>query len=165
MRTSLALTFPIADLREDVFYKCQLDDADLSMADLTRSNLHSMTMTGTAFSRASLRSAVIERATFDDADFGGADLRGAAFYLASLQNTNLSGCDLRGANLTAVVLKDVDMRDANLEGIRYDDATLGFLAGLDPEPGKDRYKSEEGPGGAWISCHPLTIFQGTSSRL
>jgi len=58
-------------------------------------------------------------------------LRGAAFYLASLQNTNLSGCDLRGANLTAVVLKDVDMRDANLEGIRYDDATLGFLAGLD----------------------------------
>lgn len=84
---------------------CQLQDADLVMADLRD---------------ADLRGARLQRANLSQARLDGAQLAGADLSFTSLQGASLRGADLRG-----VRLEGTDLRQSDLSGARLDPGALG----------------------------------------
>lgn len=121
-------------LVEAIFYR-----ADLQSADLTRSDL-----TGADFVRANLDGAVLRSARLDGADMvkaslQGVDASGASFRGTRIMGASLLGVDMRGADLTDAVLFQ------NTFKVTVDDTTV--VRGL-----------------TGTVFGPITVFSGESSR-
>ena len=84
--------------------------ADLSGADLRRTDLSDADLSG-----ADLRRADLIRADLSDADLSGADLIRADLRRADLSDADLSGANLRWANLSGADLSDADLGKADID--------------------------------------------------
>lgn len=106
------------------FSQANLENANLSQADLSGINL----------SQANLRGANLTETNLSEADLSGADLQGANLNQTNLRDANLSGSDLRQAvlkqvnlyraNLSWANLINQDLSDANLERVDLQGANL-----------------------------------------
>jgi uncharacterized protein YjbI with pentapeptide repeats len=131
----------------DPVSKVDLEEADLTGADLRRAdlegaNLGYVNLTGANLKRAflwdvNLLGANLTHANLEDVNALGADLSNANFTGASL-----AGAFLRQTNLVASNFADADLRAANLEG-----AELGSAKHLDPDGARnldlDRFITED----------------------
>jgi uncharacterized protein YjbI with pentapeptide repeats len=99
---------------------CNLIDAGLAHATLTRANLQNADLRGANLSRADLRGA----------NLSGADLSGATLYGA-----NLRGADLTGAKLTNTDLRRAYLLNTVIEGTNFNTAYLKDAVGLPPQVG------------------------------
>ncbi|MGK7873022.1 MAG: pentapeptide repeat-containing protein [Xenococcaceae cyanobacterium] len=98
--------------------KCPL--CDLSNAGLVMANL----------SRAQLRGADLSHANLSRANLTGADLSGADLSGASLHGANLSGANLTGANLNGTDLGNAYLVNANLTGVSLETAYVQGAIGI-----------------------------------
>jgi hypothetical protein len=85
-----------------------LEQADLSLADLRAANLLKADLRGAKLSGANIIGAYLFKANLTEANLSGADLSEA----------NLTEADLRGANLAYAILADADISNADLTGCR-----------------------------------------------
>lgn len=90
---------------------------DLNGADLPKSSLWQVSLSGSKLRFAVFDWSNLEEANFSGADLTGASLLGVSLYRADLRNANLSGADLRGADLT----------DAKLDGAVMDGVLQGDI--------------------------------------
>jgi uncharacterized protein YjbI with pentapeptide repeats len=98
-----------------------LEDAELSGAELSGVDFHLTFLSRTRLREAclcgaNLRDAVLSDADLYKADLSGADLREASLRNAYLDDANLSGADLRKANLSDAYVREVDLRKSDLRG-------------------------------------------------
>ena len=103
---------PGADLRFE-----NLDEADLSLANL---------------SGALLRDSDLFKANLNGADLSGADLRGVNFREANLSEADLSAANLEDATLFRANLTEANLTGANLSGADIDEANLADVTRPDP---------------------------------
>ena len=103
-----------ADLRE-----ANLRGVDLRMANLTEANL-----TGANFRMANLMGANFRMANLSRANLSEVNLTGAYLSLATLNEANLSGANLSEANLRIATLSNADLNRANLAGANLTGANL-----------------------------------------
>ena len=121
-----------------------LENADLSMANLIGTNLQGANLenkdlraadfTWADLSNANMSGANLSYAIMGGADLSGANMRYSRFIYASLANADMSmsdlqgaiftAADLRGANLTCSDMSCADLRSANLEGANLTNADL-----------------------------------------
>ncbi|MBD2612659.1 pentapeptide repeat-containing protein [Nostoc punctiforme FACHB-252] len=121
------------------FAKVNLENADLSQANLTginleKTNLKNANLCGTNLSAANLQTADLRGANLTQtnlryAHLNGSDLRQAVIkqadlYRANLSWANLSQQDLRGANLARVDFQGADLSAANLSEANLNEAKL-----------------------------------------
>jgi len=105
-----------ANLRLDNLIDANLSDANLRGAELSDANLSDATLRGANLSDATLAYATLVYANLSDADLRGADLRAADLSYANLSYAKLNEADLRGAKLSDATLLEADLRGANLNG-------------------------------------------------
>ncbi len=108
--------------------------ADLSMANLSRANLHGANLSranlyganlyGADLSMANLYGANLYGANLSRANLHGANLYGANLYGADLSRANLHGANLSRANLYGADLSMADLYGANLYGANLSRANL-----------------------------------------
>jgi uncharacterized protein YjbI with pentapeptide repeats len=91
---------------------CDLSDAGLVFANLSKANLQ-----GADLSNANLSRANLSQADLTGANLSGATLYGANLTGAKLNSTNFSGADLRGAYLTNTEVSSINLTNANLQGV------------------------------------------------
>jgi uncharacterized protein YjbI with pentapeptide repeats len=96
-----------ADLHRDTLIEADLSDTDLSNANLSDADLFKADLTGAKLSDANLA-----YATLLEADLRGADLSSADLSHANLSDTNLNEADLRGAKLSNTTLLEADLSGA-----------------------------------------------------
>jgi len=95
-----------------------LNEANLSGADLRRAHLYRANLSGADLRRAHLYGADLRRAHLYEAKLSGADLRRADLSEAGLSGADLSGADLRRADLSEAPLVRADLTGADLTGCR-----------------------------------------------
>lgn len=106
-----------------------LDDADFSMTDLSRSSLKGANLSKATLVRASFAHSDISGAIFDKAegyrsDFSSAKAEGASFVAAELQRATFGSADLKGADFTKAELGRAIFFKAQFENVRFDKANL-----------------------------------------
>ena len=92
--------------------RTNLSGANLSMTNLSRTNL-----SGANLSKANLSGANLSGANLSKANLSGANLSGADLYGAALSGTNLSGANLSGADLPGAYLFRANLSGANLSRV------------------------------------------------
>jgi uncharacterized protein YjbI with pentapeptide repeats len=112
-----------ADLRLDNLSHADLSHADLTGAKLSDADLSHADLTGATLSDANLAYANLTYANLTyassiEADLSGADLTGATVSDANLKEADLSGATLLGADLSGATLLEADLRGAELSGAR-----------------------------------------------
>ncbi len=122
--------FFLADLRDAFLWRAALPGASFILADLAGANFTQANLTGADLSQASARGAV-----FDRARLGGAKLVCAQLYEALLTEADLTGADLqsaqlRGATLRGARLVRAQFGDASLEDADLRGADLSEAVGL-----------------------------------
>lgn len=126
------------DLRGIIFFRAQLDKADLDNAVLRRADLSKANLAGANLRTANLAGANLEGANLAEANLIMANLSEANLAEANLEGanlimTNLEGASLIGANLSGTNLILANQMKANLERARYNDLTR-WPANFDPIP-------------------------------
>ena len=106
-----------------------LNDANLSQADMTRADLSYIHLkrANLVFAKltdSNLHSACLADAKLYEADLSGARLSAADLTGANFTSANLTEADLSGANLRGVHLSEVNLRGANLCRANLERATL-----------------------------------------
>jgi uncharacterized protein YjbI with pentapeptide repeats len=102
-----------ADLRGANLIEEDLSNAKLARADLTATYLSGANLRGADLLGAYLSEANLFGTNLLGANLSGANLRGADLLLANLIRTNLTGANLSNANLFGVNLLGADLREAN----------------------------------------------------
>lgn len=97
---------------------------DISMQDLTKSNL-----SGANFHHSRMIKINLQGANLSSSDFTGCDLRQGMFRNANLgrsylSSANLEGADLRGANLSYAQFRNTKLKGANLCGANLSHASI-----------------------------------------
>lgn len=90
--------------------------ANLSGANLYRTNLYETNLRGANMYNANLRKTDLHGANLHSADLYGADLYGANLRGANLRHVDLYSANLRKADLYGASLCKADLRGTNLEG-------------------------------------------------
>src|SRR5258708_3257439 len=109
-----------ADLSGMNLRGADLSGANLRRANLSGANLHGVDLRGVDLREADLREADLREADLRGVDLSEADLRGANLSEADLSGaelsrTNLSGADLNRVNLSKAVFNSANLREANLQ--------------------------------------------------
>ena len=99
---------------------CNLENADLRLANLIGANLKGANLRGADLSRANLRRANLE----------GADLRNATLLSTNLPGANLKEADLSGADFTGSNLIQADLTDAAFDKTTLANTLLEGTKGL-----------------------------------
>ena len=105
---------PIVNLNNADLSGAQLQGADLLGAQLQGADLSRAQLQGANLSGADLEGANISGADLERANLSKAQLQGADLSTAQLQGANLSGADLRRADLMAADLRKADLQGADL---------------------------------------------------
>jgi hypothetical protein len=120
-----------------------LNNANLSGANLDDASLFSSNLVAAIFDNASLRNTNLEDGYAPGASFVNADLRGANLYFAFFRGGNLSGANfsnnwlssvdfessiLQNALFTGSNLSGVDMRNSDLRGAELSFTTLSYVS-------------------------------------
>ena len=100
-----------------------LNNANLSMANVSSANLSELSLRGSNLnganlSRANLDSADLAGASLDHANLTGANLELANLKGANLTRANLNNANLKHANLEGAILMETDLSNANFTGCR-----------------------------------------------
>ena len=103
-----------ADLRRGIFNGAQMRQAYLTRCNLNRASFEDSQASGAVFTRSDLSGS-----NLNNADLRGADLSNCDIGFSTLVGANLSGADLTEADLTMS-----DLTDANLSGARLNAACL-----------------------------------------
>ena len=103
-----------ADLRRGIFNGAQMRQAYLTRCNLNRASFEDSQASGAVFTRSDLSGS-----NLNNADLRGADLSNCDIAFSTLVGANLSGADLTEADLTMS-----DLTDANLSGARLNAACL-----------------------------------------
>ncbi len=98
--------------------------ADLSMANLSRANLHGANLSRANLYGANLYGANLSRANLYGANLYGADLSRANLHGANLSRANLYGADLSMADLYGANLYGANLSRANLHGANLSRAKI-----------------------------------------
>lgn len=101
-----------------------LSGANLSQTNLSKAKLNVAKLSGANLTNANLREAILNVANLTLADLTGADLSQASLVRAELTRADLSGADLSRANLSGADLKDAKLRNANLTSANLSRADL-----------------------------------------
>lgn len=117
------------DLPEAILYGANLTRARLAVANLTRADLSRADLTDANLSDANLIRARLAVANLPGANLSGANLYSADLIRAQLVETNLTDANLTHANLTSAVLTradltNTDMTDADLTDADMTDANV-----------------------------------------
>lgn len=107
------------------------NDLDLSMIDLSYTNLDGLDFHRTKFIGANLYEAVLGNAGLYDADFTNADLTGVELYYASLEGARLSGAYLGGVFFYRSWVDGTDFSGCRLYETQFIDTDLSLAIGLD----------------------------------
>jgi uncharacterized protein YjbI with pentapeptide repeats len=128
-------SFENADLRgaylaDSGLSKFPLFFANLSEADLSRTDLQHALLFGTNFTKANLQDADLTEAELLEANFSSADLTSANLQKADLAEVKFDSATLRSSNLQGANLKDAsligaDLTGANLTGSKLEGANFG----------------------------------------
>jgi hypothetical protein len=107
--------------------------ANLEQADLTGADLHEANLSGVNLRGADLSGAQLYRTDLSGADLRGADLTRANLFGANLRGADLREADLTGsrvhwANLSSADLREADLTEANLYRIILSGADLSGAA-------------------------------------
>ena len=106
--------------------RANFSDANLSGANLTKANLEETILSGALFEKATLQNANLSWALLFETDLSGANLSGA-----NLNHAHLDGVDLRGANLKGItnwknnVEPNNSFNRCNIYGVKH--APEGFV--------------------------------------
>jgi uncharacterized protein YjbI with pentapeptide repeats len=114
-----------ADLSGADLDRANLGGANLGDAILRRANLGGAILSGAILSGAILGGAILRRAILSGANLGGADMGGAILNGADIGGAILRRADLGGAILSGANLRRADLGDANLNGAKLNGADLG----------------------------------------
>jgi len=112
------------DLRNASFTNRNLNDIDLSEAQLQGCVFNQAQMQGANFSGANLTSAKFNSADLTAADFTGADLTAAELTQANLTRATLDRAILNRANLSRATLPPDRLRNARLAGAQFIECSL-----------------------------------------
>jgi len=93
----------------------QLNEADLSEADLRSAILFGIRFTNTNLSKANLEGSFLSKAKLNGTNLEKANLSGVRLGYSYLTRVNLRGANLSRARLAKAQFKDVDLRGANLK--------------------------------------------------
>jgi uncharacterized protein YjbI with pentapeptide repeats len=93
---------------------------DLDEADLTGANLSGADLSKADLSKANLSGANLSEADFRDASLNGANLSDTYLVLADLRGVDLSQADLYRANLSGAYLESANLQGANLQATYFD---------------------------------------------
>lgn len=134
---------------------------DLEQADLSKANLIGADLEGARLKRANLQGADLTRAHLRGADFSDADLGGAVLQLADLREANLRGAklertDLRFSNMRYAMAGEADFGAAlvsaeQLKGLCFDSSTV-FAAGTQPADVPARCRGDLAKSGEFRAC-------------
>ena len=102
-------------------FRADLIGADLSYANLFRADLTDINMSGANLFRADLSSSVLYRANLVDSNFSYANLSDAKLSLAILSYANLSNSNISRTNLSYANLSDANLCQSSIE-----DADLSY---------------------------------------
>jgi tetratricopeptide (TPR) repeat protein len=113
-------------------------------------------------SRADLRGVSLKKANLQRANLSSSNLRGAQLQGADLSQASLNGADLSGADLTGALLEGVDLRSANLSGAilqpqQLDRAYLQNARGLTTNQGRFEQFHNWGVSAAQAGQHERAI--------
>ncbi|WP_052090952.1 pentapeptide repeat-containing protein [Desulfosporosinus sp. HMP52] len=118
----------VGDLRvylsEEDFIKKDLQDVNLSGAELNSINLGNADLRGADFSAARLCSASLGKANLRGANLNSADLRYANLWKANLSGANLGKAKLDDANLSGATLFETDLSGADLNSTDLSESNL-----------------------------------------
>jgi uncharacterized protein YjbI with pentapeptide repeats len=101
-----------------------LSGANLSEANLSRAKLNVAKLNGANLTKANLSEAILNVANLALADLTRADLSQASLVRAELSRSDLSSANLSRANLSGADLKDAKLRNANLANANLSRADL-----------------------------------------
>ncbi|PSB25118.1 hypothetical protein C7B82_24370 [Stenomitos frigidus ULC18] len=101
-----------------------LSGANLSETNLSRAKLNVAKLSGANLAKANLSEAILNVANLTLADLTGADLSQASLVRAELSRADLSNANLSRANLSGADLKDAKLRNANLTNANLSRADL-----------------------------------------
>ncbi len=104
--------------------------ANLSDANLSRTNLRGANLSDANLSGANLSHADLSSANLSDANLSGSNLSHANLSCAHLSVVNLSGANLSHADLSSAFLGLANLSDTNLSGAEVRNATFGHNQGL-----------------------------------
>ena len=107
---------PSLDIKEKIFYRSSLEEADLS-------NLY---LIGVDLQGRNLQKANLFGADLQNARAEGANFRGAKLELADLRGARLQGANFTGANLVLADLRRAILRLANFTGANLRDTKVTF---------------------------------------
>ncbi|MEO0373305.1 MAG: pentapeptide repeat-containing protein [Cyanobacteria bacterium P01_A01_bin.17] len=108
-----------ADMSGSIFKGVGFMKANLRNSVFYRSNLHNANMEDTSLMEADLREANLHNTTLDRASLQRADLREANLYKATLRNADLNRANLNGADLTEANLYGADLSWVNLNRVHF----------------------------------------------
>ena len=118
------LDLSAADLTLANLSGSDLQEAQLRSTCLAQCNLEGANLTTAILESANLQGANLHSAVLDQAILLGANLQGVNLIHANLSGANLSCADLRGANLRWADLTGANLRWADLTGAKLSGATL-----------------------------------------
>ncbi len=101
-----------------------LSGANLSESNLSRAKLNVAKLSGANLTKAILNEAILNVANLTLADLTGAELNQASLVRAELARADLSNANLSRANLSGADLKDAKLRNANLTSANLSRADL-----------------------------------------
>ena len=113
-----------ADLSEANLRRTDLSEADLGDANLSEANLRRADLSEADLGDANLSEAELYYADLSGADLGDANLSEAKLCFADLSRVDLSDVDLSKADLSNADLSGADLEDADLSGADLEDADL-----------------------------------------
>ena len=123
---------------------CQLNDVDLTHADLRNADLNG---------------AYLQRANLSQAQLDGADLSGSDLSFTSLQGASLRGTDLRNSRLIGTDLRRTDLTGAQLDPNALNqshwDGARGVTKGARSHPGLHNAGVDAAQGGRWSEAEQL----------
>lgn len=110
-----------ANLAGSHFYRCSLEDADLSYADLTGADLRAANLRSASLHGVRMRAANANAADFEAAKFYcfspfASHLEGTSFVGANFRKANLGNSHLGGADLSCTDLRGADAKCAAVDG-------------------------------------------------
>lgn len=127
-------------LKDALFSRAKLSEADLSFSTLSGANFFAADMSGVKarkanfalvkFDEAELSNSDLSYSTMYSASLRDANLRGAKLYRSDLSNADLQGADLRGADLVFADMRSAKLAGAELFEANLDRAILSSATGL-----------------------------------
>ena len=123
---------------------CQLNDADLTHADLRDANLK-----GAQLRRANLSQAQLDGADLNGSDLSYTSLKGASLRGTDLRNSRLIGTDLRRTDLTGALLDQHALEQSHWSGAR------GVVQGARSHSGLHNAGVDAAQAGRWREAEQL----------